>query len=88
MGGGDGCHGDTDTHLHLVLDPGPDDVGLLGELPAQALVVLLPRVLLHQRLVSQRHQLLDLNSTHTHSVILMKPATLPPRLFLPPFRNE
>lgn len=61
---GAGCHGDT--HLHLVLDPRPDDVGLLSELPAQALVVLLPCVFLHQRLVSQRHQLLDLHRVHTH----------------------
>lgn len=75
---GAGCHGDTDTHLHLVLDPWPDDVGLLGELPAQALVVLLPRVFLHQRLVSQRHQLLHLHRVHTHihSVILFQPTAI------------
>lgn len=48
------------TDLHLGLDPGPDDIGLVGKLSAQTLVVLLPGVLLNQSLVALRHQLPDL----------------------------
>lgn len=48
------------TDLHLVLDPGPDDISLVGKLSAQTLVVLLPGVLLNQSLVALRHQLPDL----------------------------
>lgn len=48
------------TDLHLVLDPGSDDVGLVGKLSAQTLVVLLPGVFFDQRLVALRNQLPDL----------------------------
>ena len=48
------------TDLHLGLDPGPNDVSLVGELSAETLVVLLPGVLLNQSLVTLRHQLPDL----------------------------
>lgn len=50
------------TDLHLGLDPGPDDIGLVGELSAQSLVVLLPGVFLDQSLVALRHQLPDLRT--------------------------
>lgn len=69
------------TDLHLGLDPGPDDIGLVGKLSAQALVVLLPGVFLDQSLVALRHQLPDLQRAgesqktqmcyNTHNVILM-----------------
>ncbi|TNN65622.1 hypothetical protein EYF80_024151 [Liparis tanakae] len=49
----------------LVLQ-GPDDVGLVGELPAQALVVLLPGVFLDQSLVALRHQLPDLQQPYEY----------------------
>ena len=53
-------HPQSSTNLHLGLDPGSDDVGLVGELSAQPLVVLLASVLLDQGLVSLRNQLSDL----------------------------
>lgn len=52
------------TDLHLGLDPGPDDVGLVGKLSTQTLVVLLSGVFLDQGLVALRHQLPHLQHTH------------------------
>lgn len=54
------------SHLHLVLDPGADDVSLVGKLPAQTFIVLLSCVFLDQSLVALRHQLLDLSDTIRH----------------------
>lgn len=53
-------------YLHLSLDPGADDVSLVGELSAQTFVVLLSCVFLDQSLVALRHQLLDLSHTIRH----------------------
>lgn len=49
------------TYLHLVLDPGPDGVGLGGKLAPQALVGMLAGQLLLQRLVPDGHELLHLS---------------------------
>lgn len=49
------------TYLHLVLDPGPDGVGLGGKLAPQALVGVLAGQLLLQRLVPDGHELLHLS---------------------------
>lgn len=48
------------AHLHLGLDPGPHDVGLAGELPAEVLVGLLLALLVLQGVVPLGHQLLHL----------------------------
>ena len=54
------AHADGGDGVHLLLDPGPDLVGLVGELPPQCLVVLLLAELVLQRLVALRHQRLHL----------------------------
>ena len=54
------AHSDGGDGVHLLLDPGPDLVGLVGELPPQRLVVLLLAQLVLQRLVALRHQRLHL----------------------------
>ena len=55
-------------YLHLCLDPGADDVSLVGKLSAQTFVVLLARVFLDQSLVALRHQLPDLPHTIRHDL--------------------
>lgn len=50
------------TDHHLGLDPGSDDIGLVGKLSAQALVVLLPGMFLNQSLVALRYQMPDLQN--------------------------
>ena len=49
------------TYLHLVLDPGPDGVGLSSKLAAQALVGMLAGQLLLQGLIPDGHELLHLS---------------------------
>lgn len=48
------------SHLHLGLDPGPHDVGLTGELSAQAFIGLLLALLILKGAVPLGYQLLDL----------------------------
>lgn len=48
------------AHLHLGLDPGPDDVGLCSKLASQPLVGLLPGHLLLEHLVSEWNKVLHL----------------------------
>lgn len=69
------------TDLHLGLDPRPDDIGLVGKLSAQTLVVLLPGVLFNQSLVALRHQLPDLQQPgdwwkHPSALILSRVAII------------
>lgn len=49
------------TYLHLVLDPGPNGIGLGSKLASQALIGVLASQLLLQGLVPHGHQLLHLS---------------------------
>lgn len=49
------------TYLHLVLDPGPNGIGLGRKLAPQALISMLASQLLLQGLVADGHQLLHLS---------------------------
>lgn len=61
-------HANGRHRVHLALDPGSNDVGLLGKLAAQHLVVLLLAQLVGQRLVALRHQLADVAPLARHIV--------------------
>lgn len=49
------------TYLHLVLDPGPNGIGLGSKLAPQALIGMLASQLLLQGLIPDGHQLLHLS---------------------------
>lgn len=71
----------TGPHLHLRLDPGPHDVGLAGELAAEALVGLLLALLLQERVVPLGHQLLHLGGRGGNNggqVVAPRPASPTP----------
>jgi len=40
------------SHLHLGLDPGPDNICLISKLSAQSLIILLTSVFFNQGLIS------------------------------------
>lgn len=56
------------AYLHLVLDPGPDGVGLGGKLAPQALIGVLAGQLLLQGLVPDGHELLHLSGPRATGV--------------------
>lgn len=49
------------AYLHLVLDPGPDGIGLRSKLAPQTLVSMLASQLLLQGLIADGHELLHLS---------------------------